>query len=71
VLPHPPAGYLSASVPRTALDAWLFQEVCTEIASEIRDFHQELHDKVYYDLGGIAPEAMPREARGGVPARRA
>jgi hypothetical protein len=63
--------YLSASVPRTALDAWLFQEVCTEIASEIRDFHKELHDKLYYDLGGISPEAMPREALGGVPARRA
>ena len=63
--------YVSASVPRTALDARLFQEVCTEIANEIRGFHQELHDKFAYDLGGVMPEAMPREARGGVPARRA
>jgi hypothetical protein len=63
--------YLSASVPRTALDAGLFQEVCTEIADELRDFHLELHDKFAYDLGGVAAEAMPREVVGGVPARRA
>jgi hypothetical protein len=51
--------YLSASVPRTALDACLFQAVCTEIAEELRQFHVELHDKFAYDLGGVVPTVLP------------
>jgi hypothetical protein len=62
--------YLIASVPRTALDAGLFQEVCTEIANELRDFHQELHDKFLYDLGGVMPESMPRDVQVELPVRR-
>jgi hypothetical protein len=57
-----------ASVPRTALDAWLFHEVCTEIADELRGFHQELHDRFLYDLGGVVqeptPAAVPWEVHG-------
>jgi hypothetical protein len=59
-----------ASLPKSAMNAGLFRDVCEEIADEIRGFRQELHEKFAYDLGGAAPEAMPRDVRGGVPARR-
>jgi hypothetical protein len=43
---------VSAGIPRAALTASLFDSVCEEIAEELRQFHQELHDKFLYDLGG-------------------
>jgi hypothetical protein len=50
------------------MNAGLLRDVCEEIAGEIRGFRQELHEKFAWDLDGS--EVMPREARGGVPARR-
>lgn len=61
---------VNAGLPTTALDARLFGKVCEEIAAEIRGMRQELHDKFAYDLGGVMPEAIPREMRVELPVRR-
>ena len=53
-----------------ATDARVFKGICEEITNEIRAFHQELHDKFAYDLGGVMPEAAPGNWHGGLPVRR-
>ena len=61
---------VNAGVPTTALDARLFGKVCDEIADEVRGMRQELHEKFSYDLGGVMPQALPREMRVELPVRR-
>jgi hypothetical protein len=65
--------YVGASIPPSSLNAWLFGNVCQELVNEVRAFHQELHDRFRYSLGGDAVEAPylpPQPGRSGVPQRR-
>jgi hypothetical protein len=43
--------YLHAIMPTSAMDARLFDAICTEMDGEIRGFHTELNDKFSYGIG--------------------
>lgn len=64
--------YVGASIPAAGLNAWLFGQVCGEMVNEIHAFHQELHEKYRYGLGGVAAKTqyLPPPGRPGLPQRR-
>ena len=45
------AAYLHACMPKSVVDATLFDGICQEMRKEIGSFRKELYDKFRYDLG--------------------